>query len=68
VLERRGVQVPVDVAEPQRGRELEEALLLAGERDARGSLATNSTRSWVSQIAKANMPRRREVAAGPQWW
>ena len=33
-----------------------------------GSRATNSTRSWVSQIAKANMPRRRETAAGPQWW
>ena len=39
VLQRRGVQVPVDVAEAQRGRELEEALLLAGERDAAGALA-----------------------------
>ncbi len=33
-----------------------------------GSRATNSSRSWASQMAKANMPRSRDTAAGPQWW
>ena len=33
-----------------------------------GSRAPNSTRSSVSQIRKANMPRSRVTAALPQWW
>ena len=34
----------------------------------KGSRATKSDRSTVSQMAKANMPRSRRTAAGPQWW
>ena len=38
VLQCGGVEIAVDAAQAQRGREFEEALLLAGERDARRAL------------------------------
>ena len=67
-------------AQPERPGQLPQALRLGGERDPAGPVATNSglmpngsrapnsTRSWVSQIRKANIPRSRATAAGPQWW